>query len=106
MKNRLFACLLASIASYAPIAAHAIDWTQAWVEGSGSCAAICRSQKAQPVESGVYKNGKPFYVCRADAHREGKRGGYNLEPSWSNSCTVGWGGREEATNPYECLCQR
>lgn len=75
-----------------------------WVVGNTSCAAVCGSVNSSPVQSGVYKNGNPFYVCRANAQGEGMRAGYNLQPSWSEKCTVGWGGKELPIAQYECLC--
>ncbi len=77
-----------------------------WVDGrGGSCKSACAAAGSAPVSSGTYKNGNPFYICAANAHGEGFRAGYNLEPSWSRACVVGWGGKEEGINPFQCLCQ-
>lgn len=77
-----------------------------WVDGrGGSCRAACSAVGAAAVSSGTFKNGQPYYVCAADAHGEGVRPGYNLEPSWSNACVVGWGGKEEKVPAYACLCE-
>jgi hypothetical protein len=84
-----------------PISAHALKWVPA---AGQSCVRVCVSADSSPVVSGIYKNGNPFYVCRGNAQDEGERAGYNVEPSWSNACTVGWGGKELPVTPYECLC--
>lgn len=78
-----------------------------WVAASGrSCANVCAAANAQAEYSGIYTNNQPLYVCAANAGGEGWRAGYNLEPSWSRACWVGWGGRELAVNDYMCLCVR
>jgi len=73
--------------------------------GNASCSTVCINAQRNVVASGVYTNNKPFYVCRADAHSEGKRAGYNLDPNWRDACVVGWGGKEESIRPYECACE-
>ena len=75
-----------------------------WVAGNRSCATVCESANSTPMQSGIYKNGNPFYICRANPQGEGKRAGYNLQPDWSTNCTVGWGGKELPVSSYECLC--
>ena len=77
-----------------------------WVDAYGKpCDVVCRSKGLKPVISGVYINGENFYICSANAHGEGYRGGYNLRPSWADKCVVGWGGREISVRPYRCLCE-
>ncbi len=78
-----------------------------WVEAKEqSCANVCAAVKLSPVQSGIYKNGESFYVCSANAQGEGYRSGYNLKPSWSNACIVGYGGKEVPVTPYRCLCAK
>lgn len=78
-----------------------------WIIGSGqSCKSACAAHNGmQAVTSGMFKNGRYFYVCSANAEREGPRPGYNLEPHWSKVCTVSWQGKEKAFPIYKCLCQ-
>lgn len=77
-----------------------------WVPSTGgTCSAICNNVGMDAVSSGTYKNGKPFYVCSANAHNEGDRAGYNLEPSWAKGCVVGWGGKEISVSASKCLCK-
>lgn len=76
-----------------------------WVNGNGgSCRAACAAAGSNAISSGMYKNGQPFYICAADIAGEGARPGYNLEPSWSNACFVGFGGKETKVPSYSCLC--
>jgi len=78
-----------------------------WEKAEGnSCSDVCRQHNFTPFFSGVYTKGNnPYYICRANAKNEGRRPGYNLMPSWSNVCVVGWGNQELAVNEYDCLCQ-
>jgi hypothetical protein len=82
-----------------------------WKHGSGSCQAVCQNgggpdQLGQPYFTGQYTaNGNHFYICRADAHGEGKRPGFNVRPSWSDHCYVAHV-VEEAYTDYDCLCTR
>jgi hypothetical protein len=64
----------------------------------------CNASGMAPVSSGNFTNGQPFYMCAGDALGEGYRGGFNLRPTWANTCSVGAGGREVATSSYSCLC--
>lgn len=97
MKLRLLALALCLAA--APAAA------QVWVDGGGrSCDAACGASGMAPVVSGTNPNGQPYYACAANARGEGYRAGYNLRPSWANSCTVGSGGQELSVPAYSCLC--
>lgn len=76
-----------------------------WLPANGlACADVCSAARMPPIVSGVYRNGKAFSVCRADAGGEGVRPGYNLSPDWANACYVAWGGREQPVPRYECLC--
>lgn len=78
---------------------------QIWVDGVGqSCDIACNRQGMNPIVSGVYTNGQPFYICAANPLGEGFRGGFNLRPNWANSCSVTAAGREIASTPYSCLC--
>jgi len=86
--------------------AFALPANAGWVDGGGkSCSAVCSSAGSAAVNSGTFQNGNPFTICAANAHGEGYRAGYNLEPSWSNACVVGYGGKEEKNSNYKCLCQ-
>ncbi len=77
-----------------------------WVNASGnSCLRACRRVGLRPVTSGVYSNGARYFVCATNYAGEGFRPGYNLQPSWANSCTVGWGGHERSAPDYRCLCR-
>jgi len=50
-----------------------------WVSSKGTgCNVICGNASSQALTSGNYKDGSPFYVCRANAQGEGARAGYNL----------------------------
>ena len=82
-----------------------------WLPGNRmSCDDVCRSAGKQPVSSGDYRSadarlhGQDFYVCAADAG-DGPRAGYNLKPNWARGCWVGYGGKEKAELPYDCLCK-
>lgn len=77
----------------------------AWIQGSGkSCPQVCNDNNLFPVAAGKYTNGNKFYACAGNANGEGFRTGYNLSPTWSTSCIVGWGGKEVFENSYYCLC--
>jgi hypothetical protein len=85
------------------VSAFALSWEHS---GGQSCNIACRDLGKLPVSSGNYsRNGNPFYVCSANAEREGFRAGYNLIPVSTNTCTVGWGGHEKSYQNYMCLCQ-
>jgi hypothetical protein len=77
-----------------------------WIQAQGnSCPFVCFQAGGSPVISGFYtRNNNPYHVCRANAEGEGERAGYNLEPDWSHTCTVEWGGQEKAITPYDCRC--
>lgn len=78
-----------------------------WLPSDGrSCVSVCTAADSAPIFSGLYQNGEPFSICRANAGREGTRPGYNLQPNWANACWVAYGGREHAIRRYECLCNR
>ena len=72
-------------------------------DGRGSrCDVACEVTGMKAVSSGKYKNGENFFVCVAET--EGWRPGYNLAPDYSNTCMVGWGGKEVRRAKYRCLC--
>lgn len=76
-----------------------------WAAANGKyCVDVCTAIGSTAKISGTYKNGNPFTICRTNAHQEGNRAGYNLQPSWAAGCWVGWGGQESAYTPYDCLC--
>lgn len=76
-----------------------------WVESSGkSCADSCQSKDKFAVKSGMYQNNNSFFVCATNKNGEGFRPGFNLVPTWSTSCTVGYGGKELLESSYYCLC--
>lgn len=107
MNKTIVSVLLAPALLTASVVYAAPEWTEAWVAGTESCTQVCGAVRARPVASGTYAvNGKAYNVCRANQNNEGKRAGYNLEPTWSNACVVGWDGQEVFSTPYECLCQR
>lgn len=101
MKRYAMVILAAGVVISAVTDAHAVEWVRATV---ASCENTCNAARRTPVSSGVYVNGEKFYVCSANAHGEGFRAGFNLRPNWANTCTVGWGGREEGISSYYCLC--
>jgi len=76
-----------------------------WIRARGPCLDACAAARLKPVVTGIYDNGRPFYLCVSDAAGEGARAGYNLEPDWSNGCWIGYGGKEVASRPFKCLCQ-
>lgn len=72
------------------------------------CEQVCRAAGLQPVQSGYHFPGgrqtkDAFYICSADYN--GFRPGYNLQPSWSKACYVGFGGKEVAAKDYACACR-
>ena len=79
-----------------------------WVAADGnSCDVVCKAAGSRAITTlGHYTGtgGQPYYVCRANANNEGNRAGFNLQPYWSNVCTIGWDGREFPDPNYECLC--
>jgi len=80
-----------------------------WVAADGnSCDVVCKAAGSTAVSPGNHTGTdfkvKPVYVCRANANGEGNRAGYNLQPYWSNVCTIGWNGRESPDANYDCLC--
>lgn len=103
MKDGLIVLVLLLMAGLGVQSAVAGD--PVWLEGSGkSCPQVCNAQNQFPVAAGTYTNGNRFYVCAANSHGEGFRSGFNLSPTWSTSCDVGWGGHESLESSYYCLC--
>jgi hypothetical protein len=80
----------------------ALEWVESW---RTSCSITCFNVGRNPVISGHYVNGNPFYVCAANVNGEGYRVGFNLQPSWSSACWVAWNGQEPAIPNFRCLCQ-
>lgn len=81
-----------------------------WLDGNGrSCDLVCgKGGGGRAISSGEHRpggasTGKRFYVCSANLN--GWRSGYNLQPSWSNVCMVGYGGKEVRASPYLCACE-
>lgn len=101
-KTNLVLFLVFNILLLVPMA-HAAQW----VKGGGqSCLVACKNERLKPVISGEYsRNTNPYFVCRTNVSGEGDRPGYNLQPNWSNICTVGWGGKEISNQNYDCLCE-
>ena len=92
-----------SVMAFSSAEAQNIKWVPAH---QSSCQLVCQSQSGggwQAVSSGKYKNGNDFWVCSANAHDEGPRAGFNLEPDWSNQCHVAFV-QEEAYRDYWCMC--
>ncbi|MBI3149145.1 MAG: hypothetical protein HYZ17_11605 [Betaproteobacteria bacterium] len=78
---------------------------QEWLPAANqSCDTVCQAAGRGALETGMRRNEHPYYVCRADAHGEGKRAGNNVRPNWAQGCWVAWGGQEMPVTPYECLC--
>lgn len=103
MKSILMITLAISFILF-DLSAFAAEWRQG---GGESCRLACDSEGMTPVSSGKYaRNGNSYFVCRTNANGEGLRPGYNLQPDWSNRCTVGLGGKEVAGESYDCLCER
>lgn len=76
-----------------------------WVDGRGQrCDLACEAQGSSAVSSGSYTNGEDYFICAAHLP-DGDRPGYNVAPSWSNSCYVGIGGKEHGANQFSCLCE-
>ncbi len=79
-----------------------------WQAANGRpCEQVCRSAGLQPVQSGFHtpggrKTNDAFYICATNMN--GFRPGYNLQPSWSKACWVGYGGKEIAAKNYVCAC--
>ena len=110
MKIFLFTSAVILLTSFVNIV-HAQDlppgWGNppAWIQGSGkSCPQVCNDNDLFPVAAGTYQNGNKFYVCAGNANGQGFIVGYNLSPTWSTSCTIGWGGKEVSEKNYYCLC--
>jgi hypothetical protein len=77
-----------------------------WIDANNdSCDKACSSQHMQAVKSGTFTNGNPYYVCSGNVKNDGFRPGFNLSPSWSSACWVGWGTKEIPVTPYKCLCE-
>jgi hypothetical protein len=80
---------------------------QHWVAGEGtSCILICQKAHSTAVTATSVGHSKPFAVCRVVSPQPAVhyRPGYNLEPNWANVCGYGWGGKEQFTRTYDCLC--
>jgi hypothetical protein len=103
MKAALAFAMLFSIAASTTVNAH--DERLTWVSGKGQrCDTACEREGKNAVTSGKYKNGEPFFVCRANPGG-GLRAGYNLSPVSDSACTVGHGQQEKAISSYSCLCR-
>ena len=93
----LIACLAASNVAQAELS---------WEPGKGgTCATACIAAGKNPVASGVFANGRPFYICRANVDNRGARPGFNAEPDWSQACWVANGAGAAHPAQYDCLCQ-
>ena len=84
MSKFLVACAVGLVGAIAMATAASANW----VDGKGSCQSSCAAKGLTPVSSGNFKNGKAYYICASNAHGEGYRAGYNLEPSWIDGCVV------------------
>ena len=79
-----------------------------WQAANGRpCEQVCSAAGLAPVQSGFHSPGgrqtkDAFYICATDMN--GYRPGYNLQPSWSKACWVGYGGKEVAAKNYVCAC--
>ena len=108
MKKIILICFTIMLSMYFVTPVYAED--PKWIMGFGdmkpgkSCPQICNEKGLYPVAAGIYKNGNKFYICAANVKGEGFRPGYNLSPTWSTKCTVGWGGDEVSAWSYYCLC--
>jgi len=82
------------------------SYAYTFVDGRGSrCDVACEARSMKAVTSGKYTpNGESFFVCAGQGGDEW-RPGYNLAPNWTNTCMVGWGGKEIRRDAYRCLCQ-
>lgn len=85
---------------------------ETWQPGqNSSCDVVCRSHNnsAAMISGDFVSNGAPsgkkYTICRANVEGQGTRPGYNLEPSWANSCFVPFGGQEKPVSSYECMCR-
>jgi hypothetical protein len=76
--------------------------------GGKACKDVCSDQGLVAVDSGPYsKTGFPYFVCRMNAQPAGTRPGYQVQTDPrvpASTCTVGWEGKEETSDKYECLC--
>jgi hypothetical protein len=98
---KLFAILAVCLVCVPQIAA------AGWESGNGnSCDVVCKAAGSSAVTAGNYtgRGKNPYYICRSNINKEGSRAGYNLQPNWSNTCTVGYGGKEFPAANYSCLC--
>lgn len=79
-----------------------------WIPGNGqACEAVCRQAGMHGLRSGSHitrhgDTGDDYFVCAGDA--SGWRPGFNLQPSWADTCIVAYGGREIRTERYTCAC--
>lgn len=109
---------------YPPLGSFKISWiigitliavapatAETWQPGqNSSCDVVCRSHNSSAMISGDFitngaSSGKKFTICKANVENQGTRPGYNLEPSWANSCFVPFGGKETPVSNYECMCR-
>ncbi|MCP9629259.1 DUF3421 domain-containing protein [Rhodopseudomonas palustris] len=103
MEKFAYFTILGALLLLSNSAAQALQWREA---GGQSCLVACTKAGSSPLVSGIYTpKGTALYVCRANAHAEGQRAGYNVEPGWSQACYVGWGGKEEGITPFDCGCE-
>ena len=95
--------VLAMLLSQAPAQAQSVRW----VPGNGmTCDQACGNANRSPVVSGIYVNGSPFFVCRANADNAGLRPGWNLPPDYATTCSVASSNQEQRIPQYDCLCER
>ena len=106
MKSIVSTAIVAAALALSLTPATAVEW----LDGNGrSCDQVCaKGGGGRAVASGEHRpggkaTGQWFYVCSADLN--GWRSGYNLQPQWSNTCMVGYGGKEVRASPYLCACE-
>jgi hypothetical protein len=70
-----------------------------------SCYQACDERSLQPVASGNWKDGVPFYVCSAQDPDQTVRPGWNLASEDATLCVYAYGNKLPFANEeYNCLC--
>ena len=97
------------VVGLSPVGSSAMASGVEWILATRtSCIRVCENPSVpgrRALTSGQYTGaGRGFFtVCSANAHNEGWRSGFNLEPNWADHCYVAHR-VEEKYETYYCAC--
>lgn len=85
--------------------AQASEWVPAGADYD-SCDLICSSKDLAAISSGIYTPKKePYYICRIDHGKYGKRPGANVKTEHAGQCSILFNGGAVRNKVFDCLCK-